>query len=42
LVVEEGGYEKLNFEKKDVANHGTKYKRLKLQDGDGQALFNYF
>ena len=40
LVVEEGGHENLNFEEKYVRYHVTKYKRLKLQEGDGQTPFN--
>ena len=38
LLVEQVGHENLTYDEQDVRNYVTKYKRLKLKEGDAQAL----
>ncbi|KAG8387218.1 hypothetical protein BUALT_Bualt03G0230400 [Buddleja alternifolia] len=42
LIVQAGGPEKLAFDEKDVRNYVAGYKRLKLVQGDAQAMYDYF
>lgn len=41
MVVEVDGPENLPFEEKDVHNYVTRYRRLKFEEGDAEALFQY-
>ncbi|KAL3830804.1 hypothetical protein ACJIZ3_019606 [Penstemon smallii] len=42
LIVQAGGPENLSFDEKDVRNYLDNYKRLKLVQGDAQAMYEYF
>ncbi|XP_042423585.1 protein FAR1-RELATED SEQUENCE 8-like [Zingiber officinale] len=42
LVVEAGGYENLTFDERKCRNYISKARRLRLGDGDAEALSNYF
>ncbi|KAF8398856.1 hypothetical protein HHK36_014720 [Tetracentron sinense] len=42
LVVEAGGHENLQFGERDVRNYVGVYKRLKLAEGDAEAMHIYF
>ncbi|KAF8409486.1 hypothetical protein HHK36_005562 [Tetracentron sinense] len=42
LVVEAGGHENLHFGERDVRNYVGVYKRLKLTEGDAEAMHIYF
>ncbi|KAF8396981.1 hypothetical protein HHK36_018619 [Tetracentron sinense] len=42
LVVEAGGHENLHFGERDVRNYVGVYKRLKLAEGDAEAMHIYF
>ncbi|KAG8377300.1 hypothetical protein BUALT_Bualt08G0014900 [Buddleja alternifolia] len=42
LIVQAGEPEKLDFDETDVRNYIADYKRLKLVQGDAQAMYDYF
>ncbi|KAL7205372.1 hypothetical protein ACSBR2_018337 [Camellia fascicularis] len=42
LVLEAGGREKLSYLEKDCRNHIDKVHRLRLEEGDATAMYNYF
>ncbi|XP_042380308.1 protein FAR1-RELATED SEQUENCE 6-like [Zingiber officinale] len=42
LVVEAGGYENLTFDERKCRNYISEARRLRLGDGDAEALSNYF
>ncbi|XP_042472074.1 protein FAR1-RELATED SEQUENCE 6-like [Zingiber officinale] len=42
LVVEAGGYENLSFDERKCRNFISEARRLRLGDGDAEALSNYF
>ncbi|XP_020080380.1 protein FAR-RED IMPAIRED RESPONSE 1-like [Ananas comosus] len=42
IAVEAGGYENLTFGENDARNYIEKVRRLRLGEGDGEAICNYF
>ncbi|PIA65430.1 hypothetical protein AQUCO_00100727v1 [Aquilegia coerulea] len=42
MVVDAGGHANVLFGQKDARNYVNKYKRLKLQEGDAEAMHKYF